>query len=504
MNTLDAEAAGDCPKDSAIEDRNASPAEPVMYQVRLLIDAVEADAADAATFERRSPISDDVVAVAAAATIDDALHAANVAAEAFPGWSEMSPANRRAILMRAADRLSTRREDLARAMALETGATRAWADIIIESASLTTRIAGEVVPSSKPGSFAMAFRQPAGVCLGIAPWNAPIILGVRAIAMPLACGNTVLLKASELCPQTHRLIGDIFLEAGLPPGVLNVISNAPADAEKIVSALIAHPAVRRINFTGSTRVGRLIAEKAARHLKRCLLELGGKAPLIVLDDGDVEEAIRATAFGAFMNQGQICMSTERVILDERIADRFVSGLLERARGLIAGDTRNSNFPLGPLISEYSASRLRALIQDAVSKGAVVLCGGEIRGNFMDATVLDRVTPAMRIYGEESFGPIVSILRAGSDEEAITIANETEYGLSSAIFTANVTRAMKIARQLESGICHINGATVADEPQMPFGGLKLSGYGRFGGAAALDEFTELRWITIENGPQTYPI
>lgn len=483
-----------------------------MYDAKLLINAKDVDASGAAVFERRSPISDTVVTIASAASVEDARHAANVAAAAFPIWSETGPAMRRDILLKAADALVAANEQFRNVMYDEIGATSEWADfnvsiaqtMLIEAAAMTTAVTGEVVPSSKPGSFSLAYRQPAGVCLGIAPWNAPVILGIRAIAMPIACGNTVVLKASELCPQTHRLLGDVMRSAGLPPGVLNVVLNAPADAERVVNALIEHPAIRRINFTGSTRVGRQIAEKAARHLKRCLLELGGKAPLIVLDDADVPEAVKAAAFGAFMNQGQICMSTERIILHEDIADAFITPFVERARGMLAGDTRRKRFPLGPVINEFAAARIRGLINDAVTKGAEVLCGGEVHGNFLDATVLDRVTPAMRIYEEESFGPIVCLLRAGSDDEAVTIANASEYGLSSAIFSRDVARALSIAKRVESGICHINGATVADEPQMPFGGVKASGYGRFGGASALDEFTELRWISIESGPSAYPI
>ena len=214
---------------------------------------------------------------------------------------------------------------------------------------MATQIAGEVIPSDKPNSFAMAIRQPVGVVLGIAPWNAPVILGVRAIAMPLACGNTVVLKASEMCPATHRLIGTIMREAGLPPGVVNVVTNAPADAPKIVETLIAHPAIRRINFTGSTRTGRIVAETAARYLKPVLLELGGKAPMVLLDDADIDEAVKAAAFGAFANQGQICMSTERIVVDESIADAFVEKFAAKARSLPTGNPRG-HVVLGSMVS----------------------------------------------------------------------------------------------------------------------------------------------------------
>jgi acyl-CoA reductase-like NAD-dependent aldehyde dehydrogenase len=373
-----------------------------------------------------------------------------------------------------------------------------------EAAAMTTRIGGEVIPSDRPGLMAMAIRQPVGVVLGIAPWNAPVILGARAIAMPLACGNTVILKASEICPATHGLIGDALREAGLGDGVVNVISNAPADAAAIVEALIAHPVVRRVNFTGSTRVGRLVAEVAARHLTPALLELGGKAPFVVLDDADLDEAVRAAAFGAFMNQGQICMSTERIVVDAAVADAFAEKLARKAASLIAGDPRRAATPLGSVIGLEAVERIDALVKDAVSRGARILAGGHARGTLMDATVLDHVTSAMRVYNEESFGPVVSIVRVSGMDEAVRVANDTEYGLAAAVFGRDVTRAMRVARRIESGICHINGPTVQDEAQMPFGGMRDSGYGRFGGTAAIHEFTELRWITIAGQPGHYPI
>jgi acyl-CoA reductase-like NAD-dependent aldehyde dehydrogenase len=394
----------------------------------------------------------------------------------------------------------------------EIGATDAWAgfnvklasDMLVEAASLTTQIKGEIIPSNRPGTMAMALRQPAGVVLSMAPWNAPVILGVRSIATPLACGNTVVMKTSELCPRTHALIIEAVASAGLPKGVLNAVSNAPEDAAKIVDTLIAHPAVRRVNFTGSTRVGRVIAETAGRYLKPALLELGGKAPFIVLDDADIDGAVAAAAFGAYMNQGQICMSTERIIVLDSVADVFVEAFAKKASSLTAGDPREGKTPLGSLVSAEATSRIRALVDDAVSKGARLVAGGGGNGTMVDAIAVDGVTPAMRLYAEESFGPVVSIIRASSIDEAVSIANETEFGLSAAIFGRDQARALSIAARIESGICHINGPTVHDEAQMPFGGVKASGYGRFGGTAGIAEFTELRWVTLQDGPLHYPI
>jgi benzaldehyde dehydrogenase (NAD) len=322
--------------------------------------------------------------------------------------------------------------------------------------------------------------------------------------MPLAYGNTVVLKASELCPRAHGEIARALDDAGMPPGVINFLTHRPDDAADVADELIAHPAVRRINFTGSTRVGRLVAENAARHLKRILLELGGKAPMLVLADADLDEAVAAAKFGAFMHQGQICMSTERIVVDRTVADSFTERLAERAQSLKVGDPRDPATQIGPLINRGALERVSGLVEDAVSHGADVVTGGEPDGPCYPPTVLRGVTPEMRIYGEESFGPVVGILQVDGPDEALRVANDTEYGLAAAVFGRHVPTALDLAREIESGICHINGSTVHDEPQMPFGGVKASGWGRFGGTAALEEFTELRWITIQEGSRQYPL
>ena len=482
-----------------------------MYTAQLLIGDRDASASGGATFERRDPVRGEVATVAAAASAADAVAAASAAAAAFPAWSATPPAARRAVLNRAAEVLLARTPDVVRAMARETGASPQWAtfnvrlaaDMLREAAAMTTQIGGQVIPSEHPANLALAVRQPAGVCVGIAPWNAPVILGVRAVAMPLACGNTVVLKSAEMCPMTHRLIAEVLRAAGLPAGVVNVVSNAPADARAVVDALIAHPAVRRVSFTGSTRVGRLIAESCARHLKRALLELGGKAPMVVLDDADLDAAVQAAAFGAYANQGQICMSTERLVVDATVADAFVEKLAAKVRTLRAGVPGSEGCVLGAMIDRDAVDRVRSMIDDALAKGAVLVAGGEAEGTVMQPALLDHVTPAMRLYRDESFGPVVGVVRVHSVEEAVTVANDNDYGLAAAVFGRDVVRALAVARQIDSGICHVNAATVHDEPQMPFGGVKASGYGRFGGTAAIDEFTELRWITVQGEPAHYP-
>ncbi|VVD91919.1 salicylaldehyde dehydrogenase [Pandoraea capi] len=477
----------------------------------MLIGGKRVAAAHGATFERRNPLDGEVASRAPAATVDDARAAVRAAWDAFPAWSNTGPGERRALLTKAADRLEAKLEQFQVAMAAETGASGLWAGFNVhlaaqglrEAAAMTTQIAGEIIPSDVPGSLAMGVRQAAGVVLGIAPWNAPVILGVRALALPLACGNTVVFKGSELCPATHGLIADALDEAGLPPGVVNFITNAPRDAGAIVQALIAEPAVRRVNFTGSTRVGQIIAGLCAEHLKPAVLELGGKAPCLVLDDADLDDAVNGVAFGAFANSGQICMSTERIVVAEAIADAFVDMLAAKARALPLGDPRHGPVVLGSVIDMSTVERCNALIDDALAKGAKLLCGGRAETTLMPATLLDHVTPDMLIYTEESFGPVKGIVRVKDDEAAIACANDNAYGLSSAVFSRDIARAMGVAKRIESGICHINGPTVHDEAQMPFGGVKSSGWGRFGGKAGVHEFTDLRWMTVQTTPRHYP-
>ena len=419
------------------------------------------------------------------------------ASEAFPAWSALGPNARRSLLNRAAGAIEERADAFVEAMREELRASEPWArfnvmlgaGMVREAAALTTQITGEVIPSDKAGLLSLALREPVGVILGIAPWNAPVILGCRAIAAPLACGNTVILKASERCPRTHGLIVEAFAAAGVPSGVVNLVTNEPHEAAELVGALIDHPAVRRINFTGSTAVGKIIAKRAAEHLKPVLLELGGKAPLIVLEDADLDEAVKAAAFGAFMNAGQICMSTERIIVVEAIADKFVQRLADKVSSMPSP-------AIGEQVDDAAAIGVQQLVEDALAKGARQVAAG--------ATVLDGITPAMKLYRDESFGPVVGIIRVADEKEAIRVANDSEYGLSAAVFTRDAARGLRVARQIRSGICHVNGPTVHDEPQMPFGGVGASGYGRFGGKAAIDAFTELRWITIAGEPGHYPI
>jgi len=480
---------------------------------QLLIDNEHRAAVGGATFERLHPTTGNTVTRAAAGTVEDAIRAVDSASVAFKTWRHSTPTERRQILLKAADALEARTPDFIEAMAAEVGAAALWAgfnvmlaaNLFREAAGMTTQIQGETIPTDKPGALSMTVRQPVGVILSIAPWNGPVVLAARAIAYPLMCGNTVVFRASESSPRTHMLVVEALIAAGLPPGVLNLLTNAPEDSPEVIDALIAHKAVRRVNFTGSTRVGRIIAQKAATHLKRCLLELGGKSPLVVLNGADIDEAVKAAVFGSFLYQGQICMSTERIIVDEAIADEFVRKFAARARDLPAGDPmKNPQCVIGPMVSKQSGPRLNALIDDAIAKGAKLACGGHADGAQMPATIVDHVTRAMKIYDEETFGPITTIVRVKGDQAAIDVANDTAYGLSAGVFCKDVMRAIAVALQIDTGACHVNGATVQNEAQAPYGGTKDSGYGRFDGRAVIDEFTELKWITIEPYVQQYPI
>jgi vanillin dehydrogenase len=480
---------------------------------QLLIGGEHVPATSGRRTEDHSPYTGEVVATLSAAGPEDATRAVDAAASAFDGWSAMVPTERRKLFLHAADLLEARAPEAAELMTAETGGIGPWghfnvglaAEMLREAAAAISQPIGEVLTTSTPGALSMSMRQPAGVVASFAPWNAPVILGIRSVAVPLAVGNTVVMKPSEHAPLSAGLfLADVLHEAGFPPGVCNVITTTPEDAPAVAEALISDRRVRRVSFTGSTRVGRAIGELAARHLTPAVLELGGKNSLIVLDDADLEYAVNAVAFGAYMNSGQICMSADRVIVHRAVADEFTARLAEKASHLPSGDPRDPGTLIGPLITSGAAERVADLVDEATSAGAKVQAGGgRPRGAVYPASVVSDVRPDMRIDTEEIFGPVCTICTVDDEDQAVAVANESAYGLSAGVLTEDVRRGFEVGRRLHTGIVHVNDQPVDDEPQAPFGGVGESGYGRFGGRAGVDAFTDLRWITLQKGHRPFP-
>lgn len=470
------------------------------------------DAAGGETFDDMNPYTGAVYATIPAGGREDARRAIEAAQAAFPEWAATPPGAKRQIFLKAADVMESRQDELVKAMMEEVGGAIGISmfqmhfvpGLYRTAAAAAYDVKGEIIPADHANSFFMAIRQPAGVVACFAPFNVPFILGSRSFTLPIAYGNTAVLKPSEEAPLTGGLLlAEIFEEAGLPPGVLNVVTSTRDAAEEVGDEMISHPAVRRISFTGSTEVGRMVAEKAGRHLKRAVLELGGKDPLIILGDADLDYAVDAAAWGAFLHQGEICMSTERVIVDRSIADVFTERLKERAESLPMGDPTNPATAIGPLINQAAVDKVHAHVQEAVAAGATLVTGGKHDDLVYHPTIVTGVTPDMRLFKEQTFGPVAPIVVVDDQQEAIAVANNSIYGLSSGILTSDFNEALDMAMRLETGMVHIGDQSVNDEPQAPFGGVKGSGYGRFGGQAALDEFTELRWINVQRVPRTFP-
>lgn len=478
----------------------------------LLIGGKDVPAASGRTTEDTNPYTGEVFATVAAAGAEDVTRAVDAADAAFAQWAALAPFARRAIFLRAADLLDTKGEQVAEVMAREAGAIRPWAyfnvalaaNILREAAAAITAPRGDVLSAQEEGALGLAIREPLGVVAAFAPWNAPLILGVRAVAAPLAAGNTVVVKASEDAPiACGLLVADVLREAGLPDGVLNVVTNAREDAPGIAEALIGDDRVRAVNFTGSTGVGRIVGELAARHLKPAVLELGGKNSVIVLDDADVDYAVDAACFSVFMNSGQICMSGDRILVHESLAEEFTRKFTAKAASLRAGDPSHPHTVIGPLVSAQAAQRVAGLVRDAAAKGARVLLGGEPDGAVHPATVLTDVSEDADVYRAETFGPVCVIESFTTDQQAIARANDTEHGLTCGIITENAGHGLAVARRIHTGIVHINDQSVVDEPHAPFGGVNASGYGRFGGRWGIEAFSNTRWVTIATQHAHYP-
>lgn len=474
----------------------------------LYIDGKWTPAADGAVADDFNPATGALFARVAQASRADAVRAVDAAYRARESWGRVIASERAAILLRAADILASKVDDIRDVLIEESGSTFGKSmfevmyciDLLRSAAGDVRHIFGETLPHSAPGQIGMTVRQPLGVIAGIAPFNAPFLLAMKKVVLALAAGNCFVLKPSEETPVSGVKIAEIFHEAKLPPGVLNVV---PGPAKDVGDVLLTDPRIRMITFTGSTKVGKLIAVEAAKNLKKFTLEMGGKNPLIVLRDADVDYAVRAGCFGIYFHQGQVCMANSRIIVEAPVFDEFCEKFAARSRTYKVGDPRDPHTVIGPLIRRSQCAFIDEHVADASAKGAKVLTGGTHQNNFYQPTVIAGVTPEMRIYSEESFGPITSIIKVNSAEEALKVANDTSYGLSAGVITNDLQKAMDLALRLESGMVHINDTTVTDEPHVPFGGVKNSGFGREGGNYSMEEMTELKWITIQLGQRQFP-
>jgi vanillin dehydrogenase len=464
-----------------------------------------------ATFPVYNPSTGEVWAKVADAERSDAAAAIAAAAAAQPAWAALAHSERARLLSKVADVLTARKQELQDALIDEGGSwvgktmfeTGYSIGVYRAAAAAAYQVTGEILPSDH-GKLSLVVREPLGVVSVISPWNFPLILSSRGFAVALAVGNTVVLKPSEETPVSGGLlIAEVLEEAGIPKGVFNVVTCSRDNVGAVGDELIANPAVRGISFTGSTAIGSQVAAKAGGLLKKCCVELGGKDALIVLDDADIEHAVNAATFGSFMHQGQICMSVERIIVHKDVAKEFTEKFVANTQKLKVGNPREMANCIGPIINQKQLDKIRDQVDDAVAKGAKILCGGKNKGLFFEPTVLTNITRDMKVMREETFGPIAPVITVGSVDEAVEIANDSEYGLSAGIITRNEERGLAIARRLHTGMAHINDSSVNDEPHVPFGGVRSSGLGRHGGRAGIDQFTETRWITLERGGRHYP-
>jgi aldehyde dehydrogenase (NAD+) len=441
----------------------------------------------------------------------DASAAIAAAEAAQPAWAALSHSERARLMSKAADVLDSRKKDFQDALIDESGSwigktmfeTGYSSGVYRAAAAAAYQVNGEILPSDH-GKLSLVVREPLGVVSVISPWNFPLILSSRGFAVALAVGNTIVLKPSEETPVAGGLlIAEVLEEAGFPKGVFNVITCSRANVAEVGDELLSNPAVRGVSFTGSTAIGTQIAAKSGGLLKKCCVELGGKDALIILDDADIERSVNAATFGSFMHQGQICMSVERIIVHRAIAEEFTQKFVANTKKLKVGNPREMANCIGPIINQKQLDKIRDQVDDAVAKGATILCGGTSEGLFFQPTVLTNIRPDMKVFREETFGPIAPVIIVDSADEAIDVANDTEYGLSAGIMTRNEERGLAVARRLRTGMAHINDSSVNDEPHVPFGGVRWSGLGRHGGRAGIDTFTEMRWITLDRGGRHYP-
>ena len=465
------------------------------------------------TFAVRNPLDDSLVANVAAGGRAEAEAAVAAAHAAFPAWSAMGPTERQRLFLKAADITERRIEEISKIMAIEGGASKTFAAFQIRLSATMLRQAsgwgylpyGDMIRSDVPGRTAMVTRKPLGVVAGFTPWNGAFYLAWRTFLLPMAFGNTTVIKPSEEAPLSAGLIhAEILEEAGFPAGSFNVVTHAPGEAAIVADVFFDSRAVRCINFTGSDTTARILGERAGRSLKRMVMELGGFNPMLVLADADIDHAVNAACFGAFLHQGQVCMNTRKVYVERPVHDTFVEKLAAKVRTLKIGDPIDPDVIIGPLINNKAVQQTQERLANALGLGATLVTGGKVNGRIFEPTILTNV-PADAICTtgcDETFGPMLVIQAFDDAEAALAEAQATPYGLSAAIMTRDHARALDMAQRFDTGIVHINAPTMASEAALPVGGVKDSGWGR-SGHYAIEDFTEVRLVTMSSAPGRYP-
>ncbi len=479
-----------------------------MQEYKLFIDGKWVETSTNRIKDDLNPATGNIFARVHQAGPGDMERAIAAAARASENWGATLPAERERILIKTAEVLEERQEEIANVLIDESGSTFGKAmfevsyvvNLLRSAAGECRRIFGDTMPADSPGLFSMSVRRPLGVIAGISPFNFPFLLAAKKVAMALAAGNTFILKPAGETAVVGLKIAELFEAAGLPEGVLNVV---PGSGSELGAVLVSDPRVKMISFTGSTEIGRQLAADAGKHMKKLTLELGGKSPMIILRDADMDYAVNAACFGIFLHQGQVCMVNSRILVEEPLYDEFCEKFSAKAKSLKVGDPHEPDTVIGPLIQKDQCAFIDGQVRDAVGKGATLLTGGSATDNYYQPTVLAGVTPDMDVYYEESFGPVVSVIKVTDHEEALRVANDTVYGLSSAVITNDMQKALYLSLNLEAGMVHVNDSSCYDEPHVPFGGVKDSGMGREGGRYSMEEMTEVKWITIQMGERQFP-
>ncbi|MGW2705753.1 aldehyde dehydrogenase family protein [Streptomyces sp. NPDC001340] len=456
-----------------------------------------------------NPYDDEKLASITVATVDEVDQAYRAAARAQKQWAATNPYTRRAVFERALRLIEDREQEIADLIIAELGGTRVKAgfelhlakEFLRESVHLALRPEGKILPSPTDGKENRVYRVPVGVVGVISPFNFPFLLSIKSVAPALALGNGVVLKPHQNTPIAGgTLVAKIFEEAGLPGGLLNVVVT---DIAEIGDAFIEHPIPKVISFTGSDKVGRHVATVCASHFKRSVLELGGNSALVVLDDADIDYAVDAAVFSRYVHQGQVCMAANRVLVDRSIADEFTEKFVAKVRTLKVGDPRDPQTVIGPVINSAQANAVSGTVEQALAEGATALVHGTTTGNLVEPSVLTDVPADSALLQQEVFGPVVFLVPFDGEEEAVRIVNDTPYGLSGAVHTGDIERGVAFAKQIDTGMFHVNDGTVHDEPLVPFGGEKHSGLGRLNGETTLEAFTTIKWISVQHGRSGFP-